>query len=68
MHSELDKHIIDWTINTVMNHWPEHAIEPNFVDVMATCRGWNPLEPKEKMRVTYWDDKVRKEYEIKRIS
>ncbi len=57
-----DKIVLEWTIDKVMDHWPQGEIEPNFVDIISACRGWSPLEKYQKMRINY----DNKEYSIMR--
>jgi hypothetical protein len=43
----------EWLMNTLRRHWPEDALQPNFIDVIAELRGWLPLKIGESMTVHF---------------
>ena len=51
---------ISWYVQAIRRYWGE--VEPNFCDLIAATRGWNPLERGEKMTIHY----DGKEYVIRR--
>jgi hypothetical protein len=54
-----------WYLEMMLKFWPEGGFEPNFVDLIAACRGWNPLVPGETMEI-HTDGKAYRVVRLKR--
>jgi hypothetical protein len=55
--------VLKFYINAMIVSWDESEIEPNLFDVICQSCGWNPLEVKQKMTITYGV----KEYKVYRV-
>lgn len=53
------KDFTDYYVYLMKQFTCNKRIEPNFIDVIAVCRGWLPLDEGEVMNITYGNRRYR---------